>query len=143
LWSHYFSFGQLFNSTTTGKQLMAREGCVWALAASNYSLVSDSTVRIVQIWYCSTGRCTHVFGGHTSTIRYRASFQELQERILTTSWGLSRDGVLRLVTGMTSTVMGIWDFGCDGDGDVDQANVDTMDQDLEAIQDSDNAADLW
>ena len=51
--------------------------------------------------------------------------------------------MLRLVTGMTSTVMGIWDFGCDGDQDVNQANVDTMDQDLEAIQESDNNADLW
>ena len=143
LWSHYFSFGQLFDSTTTGEQLMAREGGVWALAASNYSLVSDSTVRIVRIWYYSTGRCTHVFGGHTSTIRYRASFQELQERNPYHKLGFVEGRRVAAGHRHDKHCDGIWDFGYDGDEDVDQANVDTVDQDLEAIPESDNAAGLW
>jgi len=49
--------------------LDGHEGGVWALAASNDMLVSGSTDRTVRIWDLSTGRCTHVFGGHTSTVR--------------------------------------------------------------------------
>lgn len=59
-------------SPITGEQLMSldgHEGGVWALAASNDTLVSGSTDRTVRIWDLSTARCTHVFGGHTSTVR--------------------------------------------------------------------------
>ncbi|KDQ61216.1 hypothetical protein JAAARDRAFT_191318 [Jaapia argillacea MUCL 33604] len=37
--------------------------------ATKNTLVSGSTDRTVRIWDLSTGRCTHVFGGHTSTLR--------------------------------------------------------------------------
>ncbi|KAK0186504.1 cell division control protein 4 [Armillaria mellea] len=33
------------------------------------TLVSGSTDRTLRIWDLTTGRCTHVFGGHTSTVR--------------------------------------------------------------------------
>jgi F-box and WD-40 domain protein CDC4 len=48
--------------------LEGHEGGVWALAASRDILVSGSTDRTVRIWGLTTGRCTHVFGGHTSTV---------------------------------------------------------------------------
>ena len=56
----------------TGKQLRSlegHEGGVWALAATKNTLVSGSTDRTVRVWNLSNGRCTHVFGGHTSTVR--------------------------------------------------------------------------
>jgi F-box and WD-40 domain protein CDC4 len=51
------------------RSLEGHEGGVWALAASRDTLVSGSTDRTVRIWDLTTGRCTHVFGGHTSTVR--------------------------------------------------------------------------
>ncbi|KAG6828103.1 hypothetical protein H0H92_009188 [Tricholoma furcatifolium] len=51
------------------RSLRGHEGGVWALAASKDILVSGSTDRTVRIWDLTTGRCTHVFGGHTSTVR--------------------------------------------------------------------------
>ncbi|KAF8681306.1 WD40 repeat-like protein [Rhizoctonia solani] len=68
-------------SPTTGELLLrleGHEGGVWALAVSPNSpsaphatdcLVSGSTDRTVRIWDLSNGKCTHVFGGHTSTVR--------------------------------------------------------------------------
>ncbi|KAH7343492.1 WD40-repeat-containing domain protein [Rhizoctonia solani] len=68
-------------SPTTGElmlRLEGHEGGVWALAVSPNSpsaphatdcLVSGSTDRTVRIWDLSNGKCTHVFGGHTSTVR--------------------------------------------------------------------------
>lgn len=66
------------------KMLEGHDGGVWALAVctrriltadrsapAQYHdvLVSGSTDRTVRIWDLSTGRNTHVFGGHTSTVR--------------------------------------------------------------------------
>jgi WD40 repeat protein len=40
-----------------------------ALGASKNILVSGPTDRTVRISDLNTGRCIHVFGGHTSTVR--------------------------------------------------------------------------
>jgi F-box and WD-40 domain protein CDC4 len=59
-------------SASTGEQLLqlqGHEGGVWALAASKDTVVSGSTDRTVRIWDLNTGRCTHIFGEHTSTVR--------------------------------------------------------------------------
>ncbi|KAJ7128365.1 WD40-repeat-containing domain protein, partial [Mycena epipterygia] len=59
--------------------LDGHEGGIWALAVRDNMLVSlnwnpavavsGSTDRTLRIWDLETGRCTHVFGGHTSTVR--------------------------------------------------------------------------
>lgn len=51
------------------RSLDGHQGGVWALAATKDTLVSGSTDRTVRIWDLKTGNCTHVFGGHTSTVR--------------------------------------------------------------------------
>ena len=42
---------------------------MWALQYWNDSLVSGSTDRTVRVWDMDTGLCTHLFEGHTSTVR--------------------------------------------------------------------------
>ncbi|KAA1469244.1 cell division control protein 4 [Dentipellis sp. KUC8613] len=62
----------LVHSLETGEQLLSltgHEGGVWSLAATKDLLVSGSTDRSVRVWDLLTGRCTHAFGGHTSTVR--------------------------------------------------------------------------
>jgi F-box and WD-40 domain protein CDC4 len=49
--------------------LKGHQGGVWALATSGDTLVSSSTDQMIRIWNLVTGRCTHVFGGHTATVR--------------------------------------------------------------------------
>ncbi|EJD02168.1 WD40 repeat-like protein [Fomitiporia mediterranea MF3/22] len=59
-------------SPITGKLICSLEGhmgSIWALACTKDTLVSGSTDRTVRIWGLKTGKCTHVFGGHTSTVR--------------------------------------------------------------------------
>ncbi|SGZ51504.1 CIC11C00000001926 [Sungouiella intermedia] len=66
--------GKLINvhSTKTGellRVLKGHDGGVWALKYFSNTLVSGSTDREVRVWNIRTGRCTHVFRGHTSTVR--------------------------------------------------------------------------
>lgn len=61
--------GQLIHS------LDGHKGGVWSVAATKDTLVSGSTDGTVRIWDLSNGRCTRVFGGHTSTVRCVAIVQ--------------------------------------------------------------------
>lgn len=51
------------------KKLIGHQGGVWALQYYGSVLVSGSTDRTVRVWNMDTGRCTHIFEGHTSTVR--------------------------------------------------------------------------
>lgn len=59
--------------TRTGELLHnfdEHEGGVWALKYINKDiLVSGSVDRTVRVWSISKAKCTHVFRGHTSTVR--------------------------------------------------------------------------
>lgn len=58
--------------TATGRlrcKLLGHEGGVWALQYVGDILVSGSTDRTLRIWDLDTEQCTHVFYGHTSTVR--------------------------------------------------------------------------
>lgn len=66
--------GKLINVhlTQTGqllRTLKGHDGGVWALKYFSNTLVSGSTDHDVRVWNIRTGRCTHVFRGHTSTVR--------------------------------------------------------------------------
>lgn len=50
-------------------RLKGHDGGVWALQYIGNVLVSGSTDRTVRVWDLETGNCTHVFYGHTSTVR--------------------------------------------------------------------------
>jgi F-box and WD-40 domain protein CDC4 len=51
------------------RKLAGHEGGIWALQYWNNILVTGSTDRSVRIWDMETGECSHIFDGHTSTVR--------------------------------------------------------------------------
>ena len=48
--------------------LNGHKKAVWALSAIKDVLISGSEDQTVRIWDLNTGRCTHVFGGHTGGV---------------------------------------------------------------------------
>ncbi|KAI7902932.1 WD40-repeat-containing domain protein [Cokeromyces recurvatus] len=50
-------------------QLRGHNGGVWALQYIGNTLVSGSIDRTVRVWNIDQKRCTHIFKGHTSTVR--------------------------------------------------------------------------
>ncbi|KAF8608951.1 cell division control protein 4 [Ceratobasidium sp. AG-I] len=62
-------------SPVTGElqlRLEGHDGGVWSIVVAPNSpkvLVSGSTDCTIRIWDLSAGKCTHIFGAHTSTIR--------------------------------------------------------------------------
>ncbi|OMH85547.1 Cell division control protein 4 [Zancudomyces culisetae] len=57
------------NDAGVVNELVGHEGGVWALGLVGNTVVSGSTDRTVRVWNVTTGRCTHVFHGHSSTVR--------------------------------------------------------------------------
>ncbi|KAI8365095.1 WD40-repeat-containing domain protein [Blakeslea trispora] len=50
-------------------QLQGHAGGVWALQYLKNTLVSGSIDRTVRVWDIQKRKCTHIFKGHTSTVR--------------------------------------------------------------------------
>ncbi|KAE9384145.1 WD40 repeat-like protein [Gymnopus androsaceus JB14] len=73
------------------QKLDGHEGGVWALAVHGNLLVSGSTDWTVRIWDLDDpqGRCLHVFGGHTGTVRCLAIVKPKL-------WGREKEKVWRL-----------------------------------------------
>ncbi|GAA5815839.1 hypothetical protein MFLAVUS_009355 [Mucor flavus] len=51
------------------EQLQGHVGGVWALQYVGNTLVSGSIDRTVRVWNIKKRKCTHIFKGHTSTVR--------------------------------------------------------------------------
>lgn len=51
------------------EQLQGHAGGVWALQYVGNTLVSGSIDRTVRVWNIKKRKCTHIFKGHTSTVR--------------------------------------------------------------------------
>ena len=76
-------------------------------------LVSGSTDRTVRVWDIEKGKCTHVFQGHTSTVRC------LQILMPTPVEGKSRDQVMPkqplIITGSRDSNLRVWRLPKPGD----------------------------
>lgn len=144
-------------SPTTGQQLKAlggHDGGVWALAVCSRrihphprshdltpdyhdTLVSGSTDRTVRIWDLATGKNTHIFSGHTSTVRCLA--------IVRPTW-VDVDGRKErwpkktlIVTGSRDNTLRVWRLPGRSDPEYRSTGADREDMDAGDVQD--DAAD--
>jgi F-box and WD-40 domain protein CDC4 len=105
----------------TGNQLCSlegHEGGVWALAATKDTVVSGSTDKTVRVWNLSKGSCTHVFGGHTGTVRCLAIVKPEWHNIETDDGGVNRERWPKrsmIVTGSRDHSLRVWTLPRPGD----------------------------
>lgn len=93
-------------STQTGqlrKRLDGHEGGVWALEYKGDTLVTGATDRTVRVWDLETLRQTHLFVGHTSTVRCL----QIVEPVLEPS-GEYQPPYPMIVTGSRDTSLRVW-----------------------------------
>jgi len=82
------------------------QGGVWSLEAFENTIISGSTDQTVRLWDLSTGRSTHIFGGHISTVRCLALVKPEHVE--------NQDGLLTwpeqplIVTGSRDATLRVW-----------------------------------
>ncbi|KAG8684481.1 SCF ubiquitin ligase complex subunit cdc4 [Ceratobasidium sp. 395] len=146
-------------SPVTGElqlRLEGHEGGVWALAVSpnspsapgaTDSLVSGSTDRTVRIWDLENGKCTHVFGGHTSTVRCLAIVKPMWVDVN----GRKEKWPKRtlIVTGSRDHTLRVWKLPRQGDPEyrcvgADGEDVDPAEHDeFKVLSGSDGTLKMW
>jgi F-box and WD-40 domain protein CDC4 len=100
---------------------------VWALEYIHDTLVSGSTDKTIRVWDLHSGRCTHVFSGHRSTIRcleivkpssniYRDPDSQVERK----EWWPSRP---YLVSGSRDSSLRLWALPRPGDESMSYENT--------------------
>lgn len=106
-------------STTTGallRVLKGHDGGVWALKYFSNTLVSGSTDRDVRVWNIRTGRCTHIFRGHTSTVRCLDILHPVQIGVGDGGEPIMFPETPLLVTGSRDHNLHVWRLPLDNEG---------------------------
>jgi F-box and WD-40 domain protein CDC4 len=94
-------------STVDGKlrkKLVGHDGGVWALQYRGHALVTGSTDRSLRVWDLDTLRLTHVFAGHTSTVRCL----QIVEPVLDPKTGAYYPPYPVIVTGSRDHTLRVW-----------------------------------
>lgn len=110
-------------NTQTGvlkRRLDGHEGGIWALEYKGDTLVSGSTDRTIRIWDLEKLRPTHVFHGHTSTVRCL----QIVEPVYYPDIGEFQPPYPMVVTGSRDATLRVWKIpkkgesaAMDGEGD--------------------------
>lgn len=122
--------GKLINvhSTKTGellRVLKGHDGGVWALKYFSNTLVSGSTDREVRVWNIRSGRCTHVFRGHTSTVRCLDILHPVQIGVSDNGLPIMFPNEPLLVTGSRDHNLHVWKLPLDNEGPAADSIMDT------------------
>ena len=112
--------GKLINVhlTQTGQLrtlLQGHDGGVWALKYFSNTLVSGSTDRDVRVWNIRTGKCTHVFRGHTSTVRCLDILHPVQIGVNENGQPIIFPEEPLLVTGLRDHNLHVWKLPLDNE----------------------------
>ncbi|KAK9367363.1 WD40-repeat-containing domain protein [Lipomyces kononenkoae] len=97
--------------TRTGKlraRLDGHEGGVWALQYVGNTLVSGSTDRTVRVWDIDKGICTHIFYGHTSTVRCLEIMQPVRTGTTPDGKPIMEPSRPIIVTGSRDASLRVW-----------------------------------